>query len=175
MNNETTAAIRAAFKTFDDRGSFLWKYAEPIWEDYCGGGDDPEVLVDPVRRGEFEREAAEFNVGFAERHEDARLTLVEALKAAEPAAPSDKRLWNNFCAAFHCFDRDMATRWKALTVVLDHYSAHLPDDPVKLAEHYREMGMLAHDFAVKVGHERRRLGLEIEQGFGPMPTPWWCD
>ena len=85
------------------------------------------------------------------------------------------RLWNNFRVSFECgLDRDMEARWHALKIVLDHYRAHLPDDPAKLAEHYREMRMLAHDFAVKVGHGRRRLGTEIERAFGPMPTPWWC-
>ena len=32
MNNETTAAIRAAFKEFDDRELFLFGYADPVWD-----------------------------------------------------------------------------------------------------------------------------------------------
>ncbi len=126
-NDETGVAIRAAL-SFNDRGSFLWKFAEPICDYYCVGGDDPDGLADPVRRAEFKRETAEFDVGFAERHEDARL---------------------------NCFDENMTARWKALTIVLDHYRSHLPDNPVKLAQHYREMGMLAHDFTEKLGCERK--------------------
>ncbi len=103
------AAIRAALKEFDDRGSFLFKFADPVRDHYAGGGGEWKGLDDPVKFAEHSREAAEFNLGFADRHKSAQETLVEKIKAAiaaappqDPKPPDGERLWNNFCVSFEC-------------------------------------------------------------------------
>jgi hypothetical protein len=176
MNNEATAAIRAAVKEFDDRGSFLFKYADTMWDHYA------YLPEDPAKRAEHMLEAAEFDLGFADRFKNAQVTLVEQVKAAIAVAPTpdpepsdDERLWNNFCVSFECgLDRDMEARWQALKIVIDHYQTHLPLDPVLLEKHYRLMSMFAIDYVRKLGHERKELDPNIAQAFGSQPAPWWC-
>jgi hypothetical protein len=166
MNNEATAAICAALKEFDDWGSFLFQFADPMWDHYASGGYDPEGLDDPVKLAEHRREAAEFDLGFAGGHKSGLETLVEKIKAViaaasppDPERSDDERLWHNFCVSFECYlDRDMEARWRALQIVMDHYRAHPPDDPVKLSKHYREMGMFAMDYVFKLCHERAADG-----------------
>ena len=155
------SAIRAAFKKYDRRSAFLWKCADPVLDHYVylPDGSDPAALA------AHRRDEAGFAVGFAERFEIAQRTLVKAVKAAiadAEAAPPGERVWRNFCAAFACFDRDMAVFWKALQIVLDHYEAHLPDDPANLAEHYHEATLLAFEFVHQLGREWKALGREME-------------
>jgi hypothetical protein len=104
-NEDTQTAIRAAFQAYDGRSAFLWRYADPVLDDLAVLPDDPA----PAALAEHYREATSFAVGFADRFEGARRTLVEAVKAAiADAAPSDERRWQNFCVSFGCFDHDMA-------------------------------------------------------------------
>ena len=159
LTTSAVSTICTAFQKYDGRSAFLWDFAEPELDHYAylPDGSDPAALA-------AHRQAkAGFAIGLAERFEIAQRTLIEAVKAAiAEAAPCDERLWRNFCAAFTCFDRDIALLWKALQIVLDHYEAHLPDDPANLAEHYDEITLLAIEFVQQLGRKREALGQEME-------------
>ena len=98
-----------------------------------------------------------------------------AVPPSDPEASDGERWWNNFCASFEQrLDRDMEARWRALQIVIDHHRAHLPDDPVELTKHYREMGTFAMDYVFKLAHERKHIEHEIAQAFDAQPAPWRC-
>ena len=155
MKDDLKAAIRTALKEFDDRVAFAWRFAEVEFDHDAYLPQDPA----PAKLVEHYREKRDFTVEFAGKFEGARRTLTEVVNAALAEAPmSDERRWQNFCVSFQCFDDEMAASWKALEIVLDHYDAHPPDDPAKLAQHYREMTMFSVEFARRLGRERRDLG-----------------
>jgi hypothetical protein len=160
LMTSAASTICTAFQKYDRRSAFLWKYADPVLDHYAylAGGSDPAALA------AHRQDEAGFAVGFAERFEIAQRTLVKAVKAAiaeADAAPPGERVWRNFCGSFARFDRDMAVFWKALQTVLDHYEAHLPDDPANLAVHYHEVTLLAFEFVHRLGREWKALDREM--------------
>lgn len=167
------AAVTAALEAFDDRCRFLWSYADVELDHFAYLPDDgnDRVTTDQGRLAEHYRKYRAFVGGFADRFDDARRTLMEAVNAAiATAPPSDdqdrrrndaaQRHWSNDVAEFSIFDHDMKARWKALEIVCEHYNAHPPEEPAELVAHHRELITILFDFVHATERERKELDAE---------------
>jgi hypothetical protein len=159
MTDDAIPAIRMAVEEFDRRSALQWRFAEVEFDHYAFLPEDP----DPAKLVAHYRDAFKFAADLAGKFESARRTLVDAVKTAiAKAAPPSERRWQNFCVTSDFFDRDMKAFWQALEIVLEHYVAHLPGDPAKLVEHYREMDLFAFEFVHQLGREREALGRALD-------------